>query len=66
MLRTYIFPLLAIVALCAFWAIFQIWLFKRDPDAERRSQKCGGCGSDGQCTKAKSCIRLHPASGPKK
>lgn len=43
MLTTYLFPLLAVVGLCAFWAVFQMWLFRHDPDAERRSQKCEGC-----------------------
>jgi hypothetical protein len=51
MLTTYIIPLLAIVALCAFWAIFQTWLFKHDPDAERRSVKCGGCGRKEECNR---------------
>ena len=49
MLTTYLLPLLAVAALCAFWAIFQVWLFKHDPDAERRSQKCGGCGRKDEC-----------------
>jgi hypothetical protein len=49
MLTTYILSLLAVVALCAFWAIFQVWLFKHDPAAERRSLKCGGCGREGEC-----------------
>ena len=49
MLTNYILPLLAVVALCAFWAIFQTWLFKIDPDAKRRSQKCGGCSRQDEC-----------------
>lgn len=49
MLMTYVLPLLAIVVLCGFWAVFQIWLFKHDPDAKRRSQKCGGCGRREEC-----------------
>ena len=57
MLTTYIVPLLAVVALCAFWAIFQLWLFKHDPDAERRSLKCGGCGREDECNNAGSCER---------
>jgi len=57
MLTTYIYPLLAVVSLCAFWAIFQTWLFKHDPDAERRSLKCGGCGREDECNSDKSCAR---------
>jgi hypothetical protein len=49
MLTSYLFSLLAVVALCAFWAIFQVWLSKHDPDAARRSQKCGGCGRKEDC-----------------
>lgn len=52
MLTTYALPLLAVIALCAFWAIFQIWLFKHDPDAKRRSQKCGGCSRKNECNTA--------------
>jgi hypothetical protein len=36
MLTTYIFPLLAVVALCAFWAIFKTRRLKIVPDAKRR------------------------------
>jgi hypothetical protein len=52
MMTTYIFPLLAVVALCAFWAIFQLWLERHDPDAQKRSQKCGGCGRKDECDSA--------------
>ena len=55
MLTTYAIPLLAVVALCAFWAVFQTWLFKYDPDAEHRSLKCGGCGSQRQCSSGGEC-----------
>ena len=51
-MTTYFFPLLSVVALCAFWAIFQVWLFKHDPDAEQRSQKCGGCSRKNECDTA--------------
>jgi hypothetical protein len=51
MLSTYLIPLLAVPALCAFWAIFQVWLFKHDSDAERRSVKCGGCGRKEECNR---------------
>ena len=49
MMTTYFFPLLAVIALCVFWAIFQIWLSKHDPDAKTRSTKCGGCGRKDEC-----------------
>ena len=49
MMTSYVFPLLAIIALCAFWAIFQLWLSKHDPDLGERSQKCGGCGRKTEC-----------------
>ena len=60
MLTTYVLPLLAVVALCAFWAVFQAWLFKHDPDAEQRSTKCGGCGATQQCRSAGACSRSPP------
>ncbi len=60
MLTTYVLPLLAVVALCAFWAIFQTWLFKHDPDAEQRSMKCGGCGATKECNSAGACTRSRP------
>jgi len=44
----YIFPLLAIVALCALWAVFQLWLWRHDSDAEDRSTKCAGCNCEKQ------------------
>ena len=49
MLTTYLFPLLAVIALCAFWAVFQMWLYKHDPEATRRSLKCGGCNRQDKC-----------------
>jgi hypothetical protein len=48
-MMTYIFSLLGLVALCVFWAIFQQWLSKQDPDGEIRPTKCGGCNE--QCEK---------------
>ena len=41
--------LLAVVVLCAFWGIFQLWLEKHDPDVKTRAQKCGGCGRRDEC-----------------
>ena len=46
---TYLISLLAIVALCAFWALFQQWLSEVDPDARKRSLKCGACPRRGDC-----------------
>ena len=46
---TYLLPLLAVVGLCAFWALFQQWLSRVDPDARKRSLKCGGCGRRDEC-----------------
>ncbi len=42
-MTSYLVPLLAIVLLCALWAIFQLGLSKHDPDATTRSTKCGAC-----------------------
>jgi hypothetical protein len=49
MLTTYFLPLLAVIALCAFWAVFQLWLSKHDPDAAAKSTKCGGCSRKSDC-----------------
>lgn len=48
-MTSYLLPLLAIVALCAAWAVFQLWLTKHDPDAKRRSLKCGSCSRRDDC-----------------
>jgi hypothetical protein len=48
-MMTYVLPLFAVVALCAFWAVFQVWLAKHDDEARTRSLKCGGCGRRGEC-----------------
>ena len=42
-MATYIISLLGLVALCVFWAVFQLWMDKHDPDAHKPSAKCGGC-----------------------
>jgi len=52
MMTTYLLPLLSVIALCVFWAIFQVWLSKHDPDAKTRSAKCGGCGRQDECSGA--------------
>jgi hypothetical protein len=48
-MTSYIIPLLAVVALCAGWAVFQLWLVKHDPEQKKRSMKCGGCGRKDEC-----------------
>ena len=48
-MMSYALPLLAVVLLCAGWAIFQLWLSRHDPDANRRSLKCGDCGCEERC-----------------
>lgn len=48
-MTSYFLPLLTIVLLCAFWALFQQWLSRIDPDMKKRSLKCGGCGGGGEC-----------------
>jgi len=42
-MTTYIYALLGLTALCVFWALFQLWLNKADPESAKRSDKCGGC-----------------------
>ena len=56
-MTSYFLPLLAIVLLCAFWALFQQWLSRVDPDAKARSLKCGGCGRRGACDNEGQAIR---------
>ena len=46
-MTTYIFALIGLIALCAFWAAFQLWLGKHDRDLAEQSNKCGGC--NGEC-----------------
>lgn len=38
--------LLAVVALCAGWAVFQIWLARHDPEANQCLRNCGTCNCD--------------------
>ena len=38
--------LLAFIALCAGWAVFQIWLEKYDPEANKCLRNCGSCKCD--------------------
>ncbi len=49
-MSAYALPLLAIIALCVLWGVFQLWLVKVDPDAGERSQKCGTCGRRDDCS----------------
>ena len=46
---SYLVALLAIIALCAGWAVFQLWLSRQDPDAGERMQKCGNCACEKPC-----------------
>lgn len=52
----YLIALLVFVALCAGWAVFQVWLSRHDADAMRRLNKCGNCGCDGasDCKRAQT------------
>ena len=59
-MTTYLVPLLAFVALCASWALFQLWLAKTDPEAAERGNRCSGC--NGQCQKER-CAADESASG---
>lgn len=52
MMTNYLLPLLAIVLLCACWAIFQLWLQRQDPDSAERPTKCGGCGRQDDCNRS--------------
>lgn len=45
----YLVPLLSMIALCAAWAIFQLWLSGHDRDANQRLRKCGDCSCDDEC-----------------
>jgi len=47
-MTTYFLPLLAVVVLCASWAVFQLWLAKHDPDSVSRSTTCGNCACEKQ------------------
>ena len=48
-MMTYVYSLLGLVTLCAFWAVFQLWLRTQDPECAERANKCGGC--NGECKK---------------
>lgn len=39
----YLLGLLAFIALCAGWAVFQVWLAKHDPEANQCLRRCGDC-----------------------
>ena len=49
---SYLLPLLAIGGLCAFWALFQLWLSRHDPEAGKRMQKCGNCACETPCAES--------------
>ena len=42
----YLIALIAVIALCAAWAVFQIWLSRHDPEANQCLRRCGDCGCD--------------------
>ncbi len=42
-MATHLISLLGLVALCVFWAVFQSWLKKHEPDEDKRPAQCGGC-----------------------
>jgi len=43
---TYVIGLLAMVALCGAWAVFQIWLSRHDPEANQCLRRCGDCNCE--------------------
>ncbi len=44
----YLLPLLGLVALCAAWMLFQLWLARQDPEkAEGYRPGCGACSRKG-------------------
>lgn len=43
---TYLAGLLAMVTLCAAWAVFQIWLSRHDPEANQCLRRCGDCNCE--------------------
>ena len=49
---SYLAGLLTFIALCAGWAVFQVWLSKHDPEANQRLRKCGECNCDDDSKKA--------------
>lgn len=42
----HVLALLAVVALCAGWAVFQVWLSRHDPQANRCLRRCGDCNCE--------------------
>ena len=46
---THLLSIIGLVALCAAWVSFQLWLKRRDPDHCGLEAGCGGCG--GRCEK---------------
>lgn len=59
----YLLPLLAVAGLCAFWAVFQVWLWRHDPDARERSTKCEGCNCQRNDTTSSSRAAPGPGNG---
>ena len=50
---SYVIALLAIIALCAGWGVFQLWLTRHDPEAGKRMEKCGNCACETPCEDAR-------------
>ena len=42
---THLFAILGLVALCAAWVLFQLWLKRVDPEQCDSNKGCMGCGS---------------------
>ena len=45
----HLLALVILVALCAGWAVFQLWLGRRDAEVAERLNKCGNCSCDKPC-----------------
>jgi hypothetical protein len=50
----YLLALIIFVALCAAWALFQLWLSRHDAELAERLNKCGNCSCDEQCEREKT------------
>jgi len=48
---THLFAIIGLMALCAFWVLFQLWLKRVDPDQRDSNERCMGCNSCSRKTK---------------